>query len=125
MRLVTAIGTLLIFCAAAVAQEEIIVLNSEELGAHRRPAVHFKHEEHADLIECRACHHDYDVYGVNMNEGDGERCAECHTESAGSNPVPLMRAFHLQCKQCHQNLIEKGEPGGPLLCGRCHAKNRN
>lgn len=122
MRLLPALGLLLIAITAASAQEEIITLNSPEMETHRRALVRFEHEQHSDIIECAACHHDYDDYGVNTNEDDGQRCAECHTETAASNPIPLMRAFHLQCKGCHQKLAAAGEPGGPLMCGQCHLK---
>lgn len=109
-----------VFLSAALGQDEIIVLNSSELGRHQRPLVSFKHEMHAEEIECLRCHHEYDDYGVNSG-GDGQRCAECHTASAGSNPVPLMRAFHLQCKGCHQKLSKTGDTK-PRMCGQCHSR---
>lgn len=118
--LVVATSLLLMVIASAYAQEEIITLNSPELETHKRAPVRFAHEQHAENIDCSACHHDYDVYGVNTSEEDGQRCAECHTRTAQSNPIPLMRAFHRQCKGCHQKLTDKGEASGPLMCGQCH-----
>lgn len=120
MRLFAIICCLTFFVVPIYAQEEVINLNSDELGTHQRPSVSFTHEKHAENIGCNACHHDYDVYGFNTSEDEGQRCAECHTAAAQTNPVPLMRAFHLQCKSCHQNMAAKGEASGPLLCGQCH-----
>lgn len=122
MRLFAFICCLAFFVVPTYAQEEVITLNSDELGAHKRPSVRFAHEKHAEDIGCSACHHDYDVYGTNTSEDDGQRCAECHTDTAQANPVPLMRAFHLQCKGCHQKLVDKDEASGPLLCGKCHIR---
>lgn len=122
MRLLVVISLLLIVMASAYAQDEIITLNSPELVSHKRALVRFAHEQHTENIGCNACHHDYDDYGVNTNEDEGQRCAECHTRVAQANPIPLMRAFHKQCKDCHQNLADKGEATGPLMCGQCHVR---
>ena len=124
MRLLLIISLLLVVMASAHAQEEIITLNSPELGSHKRALVRFAHDQHAENIGCNACHHDYDDYGVNTNEDEGQRCNECHTKAAQSNPIPLMRAFHLQCKGCHQNQVDKGQSAGPLMCGQCHVRGR-
>lgn len=105
----------------AAAQDETMTLVSPELEHRSRPAVRFEHRKHADLIDCVRCHHDYDEYGVNTG-GDGQRCADCHQSRPGDNPVPLMRAFHLQCKNCHDKIAARGERGGPLLCGQCHVR---
>ena len=122
MRLLVLTCCLALFVVPTYAQEEVITFDSKELGTHKRPPVRFAHEKHAEDIGCSACHHDYDVYGVNNSEDEGQRCAECHTNKALANPVPLMRAMHLQCKGCHQKLLDKGESGGPLLCGQCHTR---
>ncbi len=124
MRLLAIISCLAFIAVPIYAQEEVMTLNSPELGVHKRSPVRFAHEEHAENIGCNACHHDYDIYGVNSNEDEEQRCAECHTKKAGTNPIPLMRAFHLQCKNCHQNLVDKGQASGPLMCGQCHRKEQ-
>lgn len=102
-------------------QEEIIELKHGELGPHQRPLVQFAHEEHEGIIECARCHHDYDEYGANQGGDDGQACSECHGMNL-SNPVPLVRALHLQCKNCHTELIAKGQKSGPIMCGKCHVK---
>jgi ribosomal protein S27E len=36
------------------------------------------------------------------------------------NPVPLTRAFHLQCKGCHRTQTAAGRGPLPVMCGQCH-----
>ena len=105
-------------------QEEIIELKHKELAPHQRPLVQFAHGEHGGIIECARCHHDYGEYGVNFGGDDGQACSECHGMNL-ANPVPLVRALHLQCKNCHKELIAKGEKSGPIMCGNCHVKKEN
>jgi hypothetical protein len=106
----------------AFSQEATMILDSPELGTHTRPLVSFPHENHASGIDCSRCHHDYDIFKANKN-ADGRKCSECHTQKASSNnPVPLMKAFHLQCKGCHESMLKKGKTGQPLMCGQCHKK---
>lgn len=119
-----ALCTLLILSVipAAFSQEPVMTLNSPELGVHTRPLVSFPHENHASGIDCSRCHHDYDIFKANKN-AEGRKCSECHTQKASSNnPVPLMKAFHLQCKGCHETMQKKGKTGQPLMCGQCHKK---
>ncbi len=106
---------------SAYAQEEVIQISSSELGEHRRPLVTFPHQRHADEIECSRCHHDFDAFGSN-NGGDGQSCGECHSLTPGTNPVPLMKAFHLQCKGCHKKAAATCRQNPPRTCGRCHKK---
>lgn len=111
---------LLSFCSA-YAQEEEIRMNSEELGRHQRPQVVFLHEKHSEKMDCARCHHDYDEFGHNRGaEGEEQRCAECHTSTPGKNPVPLMKAFHLQCKGCHEKIVKTNRYNPPRTCGGCH-----
>jgi hypothetical protein len=114
-------GILLLAVRPAVAQDDTMILESPELASHSRARVRFEHEKHAEKIECAACHHDYDEYGVNTDD-DGQRCAVCHQSGTGAGAVPLMRAFHLQCKGCHAKIAAKGDKAGPLMCGQCHVR---
>lgn len=109
----------LIFTSSAFSQDAVMDLNSEELGAHQRPSVVFPHEQHANVLDCVRCHHDFDQYGNNLGS-EGQRCSDCHSRVAGTNPVPLEEAFHMQCKQCHVRLMVKKTPSGPVMCGECH-----
>ena len=103
------------------AQEDIIVLPDREPGTLQRPTVTFSHVRHADTLECLRCHHDYDELGNNTG-GDGQACADCHTSTAGDNPVPLTLAYHTQCKGCHQTLNATGRLALPVMCGQCHIR---
>jgi len=102
-------------------QEDVIEIKSSELGIHKRPLVIFPHIKHEQVIECNRCHHDYDAFGNNRGE-EGQTCSECHLKSAASNPNHQMKAFHLQCKRCHQNIAKKDGPKNPLMCGQCHVR---
>jgi len=101
-------------------QEDIIVFNHQKIGSHQRPLVRLTHEKHAAIIECSRCHHDYDEYGVNVG-GEENACSKCHGAN-NSNPIPLVRAFHNQCKNCHSGLIAKCKKSGPIMCGQCHIR---
>ncbi len=101
-------------------QEHIIVINHQQIGSHQRAFVRFTHEKHAEVIDCSRCHHDYDQYGANIG-GEGQACSECHGMNR-ANPISLIKAFHLQCKSCHSDLISKGRTKGPIMCGQCHKR---
>ncbi len=105
----------------AHAQEEVIQMNSSALGKHQRPIVTFPHQTHVDQIECSRCHHDFDKFGSNHG-GDGQPCGACHAPVPGCSPVPLMKAFHLQCKGCHKKVAATGGQSPPRTCGQCHEK---
>jgi len=117
-----ALCAVLVFFSSGLCQDEVMVLESEELAPRERFPVTFPHERHAELMECLRCHHDYDAYGTNVGS-EGQRCSDCHDREGDGNPVPLVRAFHSQCKSCHQK-VGSGGKGTPLpvMCGQCHVK---
>lgn len=112
---------LLMSAAAGTAQDEIITLGLGEATPHQRPQVVFPHEQHAEAIVCMRCHHDFDEFGTNIG-GDEQACAECHGATAGDNPIPLTKAFHLQCKSCHEDVARGGGRDLPVMCGQCHIR---
>jgi len=121
-RYMVAVLFALVFIPVALAQDEVIVLTDEELGPHERPPVKFGHERHQEVVtECRRCHHDYDKYMTNIG-GEGQACSECHDRSNGKSALSLVRAFHMQCKECHKGLLARGQKSGPIMCGRCHQR---
>ena len=111
------------FCLSlsfAFSQEDEFFLNHDELEPHQRSLVRLNHERHSDILDCNRCHHEYDENGNNTGE-DGQSCSECHSKAGSKeNPVPLMKAFHIQCKGCHEKRISRGKSGGPVMCGTCH-----
>ena len=122
------ISALFIITYPAFSQSEDIELYiySDDFSKHTRPLVIFSHINHGDCdrIDCTECHHDYDESGENIG-GNGGLCLDCHTKNAGDNPIPLMEAFHTQCKQCHAKEIGKSKNKNiPQMCGQCHVKKR-
>jgi hypothetical protein len=107
--------------APVFSQEDRILLKSDELGKHKRALVVFPHKNHEDLIDCRRCHHEYDDFQVNTG-GEGGKCSECHSTKNNSNQIPLMKAFHLQCKGCHKKMNTGQDLKLPVMCGQCHIK---
>jgi hypothetical protein len=105
-------------------QDELMKIESAEIGAHKRPLVIFPHMIHEEAIECMDCHHEYDASGENIG-GEGGSCSDCHTRNSGTNSIPLIEAFHLQCKRCHAKEISTSENKNiPQMCGQCHAKKK-
>jgi len=80
--------------------------------------LHDAHNEKAKIEECNECHHDYkDGKKIEDASSEGTACSECHKSRDGEDPLPLIRAYHLQCKGCH---AEKRK--GPGMCGECHVR---
>lgn len=103
------------------AQDDEMRLPGAGAALPTRPAVVFPHSRHADRLDCTRCHHDYDANGNNVG-GDGQPCAACHSPAAETNPVPLMRAYHLQCRGCHREALADGQGSPPVMCGQCHRR---
>ena len=122
MLLVLSLAVFIFPATLSFSQEEMINLNSKAFIKHKRPVVVFPHLMHEDKIDCSRCHHDYDKYGVNIDE-DGKSCSECHNVPAKDNPVSLANAFHRKCKGCHESINAKEKTNLPIMCGQCHKKN--
>ena len=103
-------------------------------------AVSFDHNLHAEMYDCRSCHHHTTGTGT-----ESTTCKKCHATSAGSDDVSfsgchenkksslpevgnqkkvaavyhidkpgLKGALHLQCLSCHR------AENGPTDCQGCH-----
>ena len=107
--------------APAHAQEDMVVVEGDSFENQRRPAAVFRHDDHnetAEIEECNECHHVYENgERVADESSEDQRCAECHTEKALDNQPGLRKAFHLNCKGCHQS-----KKKGPVMCGECHVR---
>ena len=107
----------------AFSQEDMEVVDGDSFARQRRPSAVFRHDDHnetAGIEECNECHHVYEN-GEKLEDESSEdqRCADCHSEAnAGSRPG-LRKAFHLNCKGCHQS-----EKKGPIMCGECHKRGQ-
>ena len=104
------------------AQEDMVIINSDGFDSPQRPAAVFRHDEHnevAEIEECNECHHVYDDEGqlVEDESSEDQRCSDCHELEAAGRQLALMKAFHTNCKGCHQQ-----KKKGPVMCGQCHVR---
>lgn len=105
----------------AWSQEEMTVVdNSVFDNPQRTPSVfvHDEHNETAGIDDCAACHHVYEDGELMEDESsEDQSCSDCHDLTGSDGQPSLDKAFHTNCKGCHQ---EQGN--GPILCGECHIK---
>ena len=107
---------------AGISEEMIEVDISDEFKNSQRPAAIFRHDEHnesAEIEECNECHHVYDDSGelIEDESSEDQRCSECHEVEASDERPALMKAFHRNCKGCHEE-----QKDGPVMCGQCHVR---
>ena len=103
------------------AQEDMEVIENDGFSKRQRPPAVFRHDEHnenAEIEECNECHHVYEG-GVKLEDESSEdqSCSDCHSEKGSDGPPRLIKAFHINCKGCHQSAKK-----GPLMCGECHVR---
>jgi hypothetical protein len=111
----------MLFIVNAWSQEDMKAVASDAFNKPQRPAAVFPHDAHnerAKIENCNQCHHVYeDGKLVEDESSEDRRCSDCHgIEDAGRQPG-LMKAFHLNCKGCHQD-----QKRGPVMCGECHVR---
>jgi len=120
LNLLPILFTLLIIGVIANSQEDLEVVDNSVFGNPQRPPVIFHHEEHnenAGLEECNQCHHLYeDGKYIEDEDSTDQSCSDCHELIEAELPS-LMKAFHLNCKGCHQEQTQ-----GPVACGECHVR---
>lgn len=108
----------------AYAQEDMEFVNDTAFTDTMRPPVSFKHDDHnevAAIDDCTVCHHLYDEAGNLLEDESSEdmECGECHGADSRGYPIELVRAFHLNCRGCHEE-----QKAGPVVCGECHHPGR-
>jgi len=111
-----------VFIIASIhAQDEMLVVDNTVFEDPQSPPALFQHDEHnekAGIDECNECHHVYEDGELQeYDSSEDQLCSECHTFEASDNRLPLMKAFHQNCKGCH-----KEQKSGPIMCGECHRK---
>jgi len=104
------------------AQEDMMKIDNTVFENPVRRPVKFHHEAHNDsagIYECNECHHVYkDGIIVEYESSEDKRCSDCHgLKEATDIKLPLMKAFHTNCKGCHLE-----NKTGPMMCGECHIK---
>lgn len=106
----------------AIAGDDLVRMDTSAFDQLRRPAAVFDHDAHneaAQVDDCAVCHHVWENGKLVPDESSEDSpCSDCHGLTAGAdNPMPLVNAFHTQCRSCH---VQQGK--GPLLCAECHKK---
>jgi len=87
----------------------------KNFGGLEQPAVVFLHDLHTDALEkqnkdCSACH-----------LTDKDRRSPKYERLKDTNKQEVMNIYHLNCQQCHKEVRQAGEKGGPVeKCGECH-----
>ncbi len=105
----------------AWSQDDMTVVDNAAFGNPQRTPSVFVHDEHnetAGIDECNVCHHVYeDGQLVEDESSEDQSCSECHDLKGSDDQPSLIKAFHTNCKGCHQE-----QEKGPILCGECHIK---
>jgi hypothetical protein len=105
----------------AWSQEAMRAVSTEAFSKPQRPAAVFPHDAHnekAGIDGCNQCHHVYENGKLVEDESsEDRRCSDCHGAEAAGRQPGLMKAFHLNCKGCHQE-----QKKGPVMCGECHVR---
>ena len=122
--MVTVILGIALVIATAYSQEDMqFVDNSEFDNPQRPPAVfdHDTHNENAGIDDCSQCHHLFDENGQKLEgeSSEDQMCSDCHGPTDEGRKPRLMKAYHLNCKGCHQK-----NQKGPILCAQCHVRER-
>jgi hypothetical protein len=122
--LVTVIFGIALVIATAYSQEDTQVLDNSEFDNPQRPPAVFDHDTHnenAGIDDCSRCHHLFDENGQKLEDESSEdqMCSDCHGPADEGRKPGLMKAYHLNCKGCHQ---EKQK--GPILCAQCHVREQ-
>ena len=104
------------------AQEDMTEIDNSVFNNPVRPPSLFQHEEHnekAMLEDCSECHHVYeDGVRLEFESSEDQYCSDCHgVKEASDGKLPLMKAFHTNCKGCHLD-----QKAGPIMCGECHVR---
>jgi hypothetical protein len=106
-----------------VEQNEQERLGTDAFEMPVRPGAVFDHDDHNENAkiadDCAICHHVYENKKLVSDESsEDSACSDCHGLNPSlENGIPLVRAFHTRCRECH---FTAGK--GPVLCGQCHIK---
>ena len=105
----------------------VILLNNQGYNKKRKGPVEFTHKKHAYdyRLLCWDCHHEYkDGQNIWVPWGETKECSQCHDPKKNEpNKIMLQKAFHYQCKGCHEKFAKIGKKaGGYDKCGSCHMK---
>ncbi len=114
------IGIVLATPSAWSQDDMTIVDNAAFDNPQRAPSVfvHDAHNEAAGIDDCAECHHVYeDGKRLADESSEDQSCSECHDLKGSDGQPSLIKAFHTNCKGCHQE-----QKKGPIMCGECHIR---
>jgi hypothetical protein len=108
---------------------DVVIINNKDYKSKRRGPVSFTHLKHAKNygISCWTCHHEYeDSTNVWVPWSETPKCSDCHDPGKGEGKmVGLQKAYHVECRGCHQTLKDQGKKTGPYRgCFGCHEKEK-
>jgi len=105
----------------AWSQDDMTVVDNAAFDDPRRTSSVFAHDAHneaAGIDDCAECHHVYeDGERLEDESSEDQSCSECHDLKGSDGQPSLIKAFHANCKGCHQ-----AQKKGPIMCGECHIK---
>ncbi|MBN2124287.1 MAG: cytochrome c3 family protein [Deltaproteobacteria bacterium] len=112
---------------AVVSEADVVVIDNGDYEKDRRGPVRFTHKRHAlDYgISCWDCHHKYEGGRNDWRPWDETlMCSDCHeAQTDQEKAVNLQKAFHANCKGCHESMAKEGKKTGPHRgCFGCHEK---
>lgn len=103
------------------AQENMTSVDNRVFEKSERTRAVFRHESHnekAAITACNECHHVMkDGKKLEDESSEDKQCADCHGLSESASTPSLRKAFHLNCRGCHE---KSGK--GPVMCGQCHPR---
>lgn len=108
---------------------DVIVIDNSGYKSDRKGPVTFTHRKHAldYKVSCWDCHHEFkDGKNVWAPWENTSPCSECHDPVKTQDKVwNLQKAFHVNCKNCHQDLAAKKMKTGPYKkCFGCHKEEK-
>jgi hypothetical protein len=120
--ILTGILGLAVIMFSVYAQEDMVEIDNTVFTNPQRPPSIFKHDEHnekAKIDQCNECHHVYENgKRLEYESSEGQPCSDCHgLKGSPEGTLPLMKAFHTNCKGCHLD-----KQAGPIMCGECHVR---
>lgn len=108
---------------------DVIMIDNKGYKKDKKGPVRFTHKRHARMhrVSCWECHHVY-VKGENVwvPWGETKKCNQCHDPiNDGPTNKKLQKAFHYNCKKCHEALAKENKKmGDAKKCTNCHLKKQ-
>jgi hypothetical protein len=110
---------------AVTSSLDVFTIENKGYKSERKGPVDFTHRKHAldYRISCWDCHHEFkDGKNVWSPWEQTQQCSECHDPVKSKDKVvSLQKAYHMNCRDCHQKLGAQKKRTGPYRkCFGCH-----